>query len=209
MGSGIATTLVLAGVDVLLKEFNQQFLDVSITGCTVTLHGTRCETEPPSCCTSCWMLRCCSFQRGVQRCGLVVKGSVALVLAGVDVLLKEVNQQFLDANAVFWRMMFVCSSIMGWGSSERVLHIMPNLDSVLTRPACIHTGSHAQIFPWTVAVVSLAFLLVLLGILSGLARIFHNLAIVVRFTYMHTPEVYHQPFSSLVVFVLLFCRRVA
>jgi enoyl-CoA hydratase/3-hydroxyacyl-CoA dehydrogenase len=29
MGSGIATALVLAGVDVLLKEVNQQFLDVS------------------------------------------------------------------------------------------------------------------------------------------------------------------------------------
>jgi hypothetical protein len=30
MGSGIATALVLAGVDVLLKEVNQQFLDVSV-----------------------------------------------------------------------------------------------------------------------------------------------------------------------------------
>lgn len=29
MGSGIATSLVLAGVQVLLKEVNQQFLDVS------------------------------------------------------------------------------------------------------------------------------------------------------------------------------------
>lgn len=35
MGSGIATALALAGVDVLLKEVNQQFLDVSHkeTGC--------------------------------------------------------------------------------------------------------------------------------------------------------------------------------
>lgn len=30
MGSGIATALVLANVDVLLKEVNQQFLDVSV-----------------------------------------------------------------------------------------------------------------------------------------------------------------------------------
>jgi hypothetical protein len=32
MGSGIATALVLSGVDVLLKEVNQQFLDVSVGG---------------------------------------------------------------------------------------------------------------------------------------------------------------------------------
>lgn len=30
MGSGIATALILSGVDVLLKEVNQQFLDVSV-----------------------------------------------------------------------------------------------------------------------------------------------------------------------------------
>jgi enoyl-CoA hydratase/3-hydroxyacyl-CoA dehydrogenase len=29
MGSGIATALALAGVEVVLKEVNQQFLDVS------------------------------------------------------------------------------------------------------------------------------------------------------------------------------------
>lgn len=32
MGSGIATALVLANVEVLLKEVNQQFLDVSVKG---------------------------------------------------------------------------------------------------------------------------------------------------------------------------------
>lgn len=32
MGSGIATALVMAGVQVLLKEVNQQFLDVSGRG---------------------------------------------------------------------------------------------------------------------------------------------------------------------------------
>jgi len=30
MGSGIATALVLSGVEVVLKEVNQQFLDVSV-----------------------------------------------------------------------------------------------------------------------------------------------------------------------------------
>lgn len=34
MGSGIATALALAGVEVLLKEVNQQFLDVSHPGVT-------------------------------------------------------------------------------------------------------------------------------------------------------------------------------
>lgn len=34
MGSGIATALVLSGVNVVLKEVNQQFLDVS-AGCLV------------------------------------------------------------------------------------------------------------------------------------------------------------------------------
>jgi len=32
MGSGIATAAVLSGINVLLKEVNQQFLDVSVGG---------------------------------------------------------------------------------------------------------------------------------------------------------------------------------
>lgn len=35
MGSGIATAAVLSGINVLLKEVNQQFLDVSVGGSPV------------------------------------------------------------------------------------------------------------------------------------------------------------------------------
>lgn len=52
MGSGIATACILAGVDVLLKEVNQQFLDVS-------------DTHPAQCAGISQLLSCSNLRGGV------------------------------------------------------------------------------------------------------------------------------------------------
>ncbi len=56
MGSGIATACVLAGIDVVLKEVNQQFLDVGAWLGLLAAAGPGC----------CWC-SCCAMQNGTGR----------------------------------------------------------------------------------------------------------------------------------------------
>jgi hypothetical protein len=93
--------LVLAGVDVLLNEVNQQFLDVSMLNSTALQSADKgSQTCPPPAAQA---AGCC----GVVMSSIGTRGFGqefwVLVLAGVDVLLKEVNQQFLDVSAVLYR----------------------------------------------------------------------------------------------------------
>jgi hypothetical protein len=89
MGSGIATALVLSGVQVVLKEVNQQFLDVSCSTADACMYCV------PACMHVCVCLHALYMHIGCLGSSLCC----VCVCGGGKVLPKEVDQQLLDAKA--------------------------------------------------------------------------------------------------------------